>query len=136
MPGQYQAVKPRIYTTRRGLDTVKRQSRPATMYDAPPPPSTDTTIAALTPGEYVLPRWLVDDIQAGQPPHPGPTPPHMRQGGEAGRCLGISLAGQYVIRLIASQQSPIPKECPGKRPGNHRVLLPREDRERQQVRHL
>jgi len=86
MPGRTQTqVKPRIYTTRRGLDAVKFKSRPPSMYDTPnegftPHTNTDTTIGALTPGEYVLPRWLVQDIQAGRPPFPGETPEYMHGG--------------------------------------------------------
>lgn len=119
MPGQYEAVKPRIYTTRRGLDTVKRQTRPATMYDQPSPPSTDTTLGVLTPGEYVLPRWLVDDIQAGQPPHPGPTPAHMMHGGEV---PGYQFGGP--IRDPSYRQPTIRSSNPDSVPGQPRGQPP------------
>lgn len=79
MPKQYNAVKPRLYSTRRGLEAVKNQGRPPSPYDQPPQQkSTDTQRAMLTPGEYVLPKWLVNDIRSGQPPHPGRTPDYMR----------------------------------------------------------
>jgi hypothetical protein len=42
-----------------------------------PPSPLDTQPAMLQPGEYVLPKWLVEDIKAGSPPGSGgegPTP--------------------------------------------------------------
>lgn len=54
-----------------------------------PPSPQDTQPAMLEPGEYVLPKWLVDDIKAGNPPgkdsvglSSGPFIPGMEHGGE------------------------------------------------------